>query len=417
MQSLYACLTEQHNLWLVGLAALICCLGAASGFALGREALRARLHKNGLIWGAGFVVATSSAIWATHFIAMLAYETGLPFSFDITRTVLSYVIALVLVGAGGTIVAVAPNMWWRLAGAAVIGLAISAMHYTGMSAYGVQGRILWDIPTVALSVILGTVLTAAAAAPVFSKTPRLRWCIPVLFVLGVCAAHFIGMNAVTIAVDLSDRVPSGSLDTSLLVVLVANVVFVIIGLSIAAVWLAMRDRNERARTDARMQHLAHKDALTGLANRLSFTEALTDRYRQDPDDDNPFALLMLDLDRFKAINDTLGHGMGDELLRRAAKRLQRAAGRDFVARLGGDEFALLAPADDHLFASAPNRSSICSAARSSSTGMCWRFRPVSALRLRPPTAPIRPRWPATRTWRSIVRSRKAPIPTASSSSR
>jgi len=354
MQSLYACLTQQHNLWLVGLAAIICCLGAASGFALGREAMRARCDKSRAIWGSGFVVATSSAIWATHFIAMLAYDTGLPVSFDIGRTVLSYVIALLLVGAGGTIVALAPNAVTRVAGASVIGLAISAMHYTGMSAYDVQGSILWDIPTVAVSVFAGTLLTGTIALPVLWDNPRRHWLMPALFVLGVCAAHFVGMNAVTIAVDLTDKVP-GSINTSLLVVLVANVVFVIIALSLTAAWLAVRDRDQRARTDARMLHLAHQDALTGLANRLSFTESLSERYRQGPSLGGGFALLMLDLDRFKVINDTLGHGMGDELLRRAAKRLLQAADGDFVARLGGDEFAVLAPSDATLLRSRAER--------------------------------------------------------------
>jgi diguanylate cyclase (GGDEF)-like protein len=200
------------------------------------------------------------------------------------------------------------------------------------------------MPTVAISVVAGTVLTGMVALPMFWDNPQRRWCIPVLFVLGVCATHFVGMNAVTIAVDLTDTVPA-SINTSLLVVLVANVVLVIIGLSLAAVWLAMRERRVRALTAHRMLHLAHQDALTGLANRFSFTEALADRYRDAPGAEGGFALLMLDLDRFKVINDTLGHGMGDELLRRAAQRLRQAAGNDFVARLGGDEFALLAPAN------------------------------------------------------------------------
>jgi diguanylate cyclase (GGDEF)-like protein len=331
-------------LWLVGLAAIICCLGAASGFALCREALRSPDAKSRLIWGSGFVLATSSAIWSTHFIAMLAYEPGMMSSFDIGRTVLSFLIAFALVGAGALMILAAPNLAWRIAGAAVIGMAISAMHYTGMGAYEVQGDLRWNLPMVAVSVMSGTILTALVALPVFWIPRRWRWCAPALFVLAVCSTHFIAMGAFDIAIDLTENVPTETINTNMLAVLVTNVVFVIIALSLTSVWLAMRHRREHVRTAARMLALAHQDSLTGLANRLSFTEALAKRYSGPSDAENAFALLLLDLDRFKAINDTLGHGMGDELLRRVAKRLKRAAGEDFVARLGGDEFAIIVDA-------------------------------------------------------------------------
>jgi diguanylate cyclase (GGDEF)-like protein len=85
--------------------------------------------------------------------------------------------------------------------------------------------------------------------------------------------------------------------------------------------------------------LSRHDALTGLANRRSLSEAL-DQFCRDEDDE--FALHVLDLDRFKMVNDTYGHLVGDELLRQAADRLAKLVGDDdLVARLGGDEFAIL----------------------------------------------------------------------------
>ncbi|GAA2624492.1 hypothetical protein GCM10010399_64830 [Dactylosporangium fulvum] len=91
---------------------------------------------------------------------------------------------------------------------------------------------------------------------------------------------------------------------------------------------------------AQKEHLALYDPLTGLPNRQRF-QALTDELRAA---DTPAAVLLMDLDRFKDVNDALGHDVGDELLRQVGERLQtRIDGRGTVARFGGDEFAVLLP--------------------------------------------------------------------------
>jgi diguanylate cyclase (GGDEF)-like protein/PAS domain S-box-containing protein len=99
------------------------------------------------------------------------------------------------------------------------------------------------------------------------------------------------------------------------------------------------DATERRRAEERIAHLAHHDALTGLPNRVLFAEEM----RRVLGRDAPrFAVLCIDLDRFKEVNDTLGHGTGDALLRAAGRRLARCVREgDVVARLGGDEFAVI----------------------------------------------------------------------------
>lgn len=96
------------------------------------------------------------------------------------------------------------------------------------------------------------------------------------------------------------------------------------------------------RADARVRYLAQHDLLTGVLNRASFREAVQRAAWQSQAGGPGFAVLCVDLDRFKAVNDSLGHQAGDELLRQVARRLQ-VVGRsgDVVARLGGDEFAVL----------------------------------------------------------------------------
>ena len=112
------------------------------------------------------------------------------------------------------------------------------------------------------------------------------------------------------------------------------------------------DITERKRAEARIAEMATHDELTGLANRSLFRERVEQALERAQRYDLPFALLMLDLDRFKPINDTLGHPVGDKVLKVIATRLKDCVREsDTVARLGGDEFAVLqasAPSDDEV---------------------------------------------------------------------
>ncbi len=107
------------------------------------------------------------------------------------------------------------------------------------------------------------------------------------------------------------------------------------------------DITERKGAEAALRHQASHDALTGLPNRALLHECLDRVLRAAQVTGQPVSLLLLDLDRFKEVNDTLGHHIGDLLLRHVATRLQQALGAtETVARLGGDEFALVLPAAD-----------------------------------------------------------------------
>ncbi|MDB5414087.1 MAG: hypothetical protein JWR10_2422 [Rubritepida sp.] len=111
---------------------------------------------------------------------------------------------------------------------------------------------------------------------------------------------------------------------------------------LVAVLTTSIDITDRKRAEEQLLYLARHDALTGLPNRSLLGERLRDRCTQARRGDLPFALHFLDLDRFKAVNDALGHQAGDRLLRDVATRLSDTVGEgDLVARLGGDEFAIL----------------------------------------------------------------------------
>lgn len=116
----------------------------------------------------------------------------------------------------------------------------------------------------------------------------------------------------------------------------------------------IRDVTEKVQSEELLRQLAHTDSLTGLANRFTLRETLAKLIKQD----RPLALLTIDLDRFKTVNDNHGHSTGDAVLQAVADRLRSCGGPDtLVARLGGDEFAVVlsSPADIHNSAAVAQR--------------------------------------------------------------
>jgi diguanylate cyclase (GGDEF)-like protein/PAS domain S-box-containing protein len=102
------------------------------------------------------------------------------------------------------------------------------------------------------------------------------------------------------------------------------------------------DVTAQRRAEARIEHMAHHDALTSLANRILFRARLEEELEKIPAAKNSLAVHSIDLDYFKRVNDTLGHSVGDDVLRAVASRLKIAArGAEVIARLGGDEFAVI----------------------------------------------------------------------------
>src|SRR3990170_375413 len=256
MLKIYNCLATAHDLRLVGLAALVCVLASFAAINLLRHARKSNDHMRRL-WLAISAISTGFGIWATHFVAMLAFNPGIPSGYNIALTILSLVAAIVLTCAGLT-VALARN--WRhgpWVGGAVVAGGIAAMHYTGMAAFEIAGIILWDPVLVAASIIVGAII-GAAALPVGLHGSEEKWKIggAVLLTLAICSHHFTAMGAVSIIPNPTIEISQSALPAGWLAVGVAIASFAIIGLALAGVVLDVRDRRRSELEVDRMRDLA-----------------------------------------------------------------------------------------------------------------------------------------------------------------
>lgn len=225
MWHVIGCLTEQHDLRLVALAGLMCLFACATAMSM-----LARGGPRRTVWIAGAGLVAGSGIWATHFIAELAYQAGFPVGYDIGLTLLSILVAIALCSAGFA-VALRPRM--ALVGGGLVGAAIGAMHYIGMSAIRAPALAIWDWRYVTASMILGILPMAFGMDLVLRRRTFRAYAIgAVIFTLAICTMHFTGMSAVSFVL-YPVAVPDAVMDPASLAVVVAAVAALIVGAGLA----------------------------------------------------------------------------------------------------------------------------------------------------------------------------------------
>jgi NO-binding membrane sensor protein with MHYT domain len=198
------CIADEHDLRLVLLAGILCLFACATAISLiGRAKAGSGRVRTLWIAGAGFVAG--SGIWATHFVAMLAYEPGIPFGFDVTLTVAS--IAIVLCTAG---FALAVLGRFAALGGVIAGFAVGVMHYVGMAGLRMSASETWEPGTVAASLMVGmAVTTAALVLALHGRGLRAYFASSMLFASAICAMHFTGMAAVRLSYNPLIPAPPG----------------------------------------------------------------------------------------------------------------------------------------------------------------------------------------------------------------
>ncbi len=250
MLRVVACLTSQHDWRLVLLAGAVCFLTSLAALNLFQRA-RATVGRTHALWLVTTGAATGYGIWATHFVAMLAYDAGVPVGYEVTRTILSLLAAAVVTGAGFAVAARSKASWAAPAGGAIVGIGVAVMHYTGMSALEVPGRLAWSGGLVLSSIALG-ILFAIAALSVATRSDGIRPMLAAasLLTLAIVSHHFTAMGAVEIVQDPTIPVAGLSLSPAALAMTIASIAAAVLGISLVGALAGSSRQKLMARAQA-----------------------------------------------------------------------------------------------------------------------------------------------------------------------
>ena len=348
-----------YDLKLVALSLVVAAIASYTALDLAGRVSATR-GRASMIWLVAGAVAMGTGIWSMHFIGMLAFSLPpLRLAYDLWITLLSVVAAIAVSGLALFVVQ-SPKLTARnlSIGATLMGVGICVMHYTGMAAMRMSPAIEYDPPLFIASVLIAIIASLVAlwiAYQLRQKYSALaivaKLGSAIVMGLAITGMHYTGMAAAQFApgsVCLAADATGGMDSTSLAVSIgVATVLILIVTLSISAIDAHFAARNARLALELQganeqLRSIALYDKLTGLPNRFLLEDRLRQASLHADRGGGNFSLMFIDLDDFKPVNDTYGHHVGDELLKRVGDRMRACLRKhDTVARTGGDEFVIV----------------------------------------------------------------------------
>ena len=287
------------------LAAVVCIIGCFVTMRLLDRAIGTEgMQRTG--WICQTAAAAGASVWCTHFVAILAYDPKTPVDFDPILTIGSLGVAIAGFGVAFGLIANSTRAWTTVLGGALVGLTVSAMHYSGMAAYHISGIVEWSGGYVTASVALSVLLASGALYLGVRGAKGFSWfAAPLALVLAIVSLHFTGMAAVSVT-PLASGVTNAVIFQSMAVA-VAGVSLFIVATGVACHTIDLRSRNENT---LRLREMAMSDVLTGLPNRASFADRLDSDLVTAERDGHRLAVIGIDLNRFKEINDLRGSSRG-----------------------------------------------------------------------------------------------------------
>lgn len=348
-----------YDIQLVGLSLVVAIIASYTALELaGRVSEK---HGTASSWGwlVGGAVAMGTGIWSMHFIGMLAFHLPVAIAYDTLITMLSMAIAIVVSGVALFVVR-RPTLTGQniTVGATLMGIGICAMHYTGMHAMRMSPPITYQAPLFIASVIIAIVASLAALWIAFQLRHKhssiailAKFGSATIMGLAITGMHYTGMAAAQFAPDSVCLAVGihGGMGTHTLAATIGITTIAILAITIGVSALDAHTAAHSARVadslqfaNEQLRDLALRDALTGLANRVLLDDRMALALAHAERKRGSFALMFIDLDRFKPVNDAFGHRIGDDLLKAVGKRLTASVRKsDTVARTGGDEFVIV----------------------------------------------------------------------------
>jgi PAS domain S-box-containing protein len=246
MFRVFTCLATEHDWRLVTVAGVVCFLASLTAINLFHRACATGARARA-IWVIAAGAATGCGIWATHFIAMLAYDPGVSIAYNIGLTALSLAAAATVTAVGLAVAVYNPAPWGAAFGGAIVGGGIAVMHYIGMWAVELPGRVTWWAGLVVISIVLGVLLGMAALnVAAHRRGIHSVTLAAVLLTLAIVSHHFTAMGAVEIVPDPTRVITAFSLSPGTLALAVASAALAVLGMSLVSAFADRRlDANSR----------------------------------------------------------------------------------------------------------------------------------------------------------------------------
>ncbi|MEQ4544412.1 MAG: bifunctional diguanylate cyclase/phosphodiesterase [Pantoea agglomerans] len=302
-------------------------------------------------------IAMGIGVWAMHFIGMLAMMMPMMMRYDTRLTILSLLVAILasVLAFGQTVGGLHLTRQRLLRGTLILGAGVVVMHYLGMYALLIEPQPEWNALLVALSVLIAFAASGLALWLAFHLRQGdhhlmlMRGLASLVMGIAIAGMHYVGMAAAEFS-HSSMMQPHGVSNAGL-AVWVTLITLTILGITLLSSMLDAQLRAARLatrlnRANQELRQLAMHDNLTTLPNRVMLEQQLDLAIKQAMLNEHRFAVIYMDLDGFKAVNDTWGHHVGDRLLVAVAERLcSQLSNTMLLVRLGGDEFVLMAECD------------------------------------------------------------------------